>query len=116
MKRCSWSVGKHGTCFGNDVPEWAIWRVIHTGLPCAAATIFLVTSPTTLMSVLALDAWLDGGFEIGKMSAAVTSNALTYGFNFATASGTPPSLTTGPLPPPFFFGGLIRGACTSTRG
>ena len=54
MNRSSCRVGKRGTTFGFfadvTVPLQAIWSVIHTGLPPAARTIFLVTSPTTLMS------------------------------------------------------------------
>ena len=58
MNRSSGRDGKRGTELGRDldvaVPDHAIWSVIHTGLPPAAATIVFVTSPTTLMSRFAL--------------------------------------------------------------
>src|SRR5438094_7027300 len=54
MKRSSWRLGKRGTtagcAFEGAVPLQAIWSVVHTGLPPAAATILRVTSPTTLRS------------------------------------------------------------------
>ena len=65
MKRSSKSDGKRGITFGRAfemaVPDQAIWRVIQTGLLPAAATIFFVTSPTTLMSRFALAACRPGG-------------------------------------------------------
>ena len=54
-----------GHAFVGAVPLQAIWRVVHTGLPPAAATIFRVTSPTTLRSWFAVRAWTPGGYETG---------------------------------------------------
>ena len=65
MNRSSCSVGKRGTTSGCSwvgvVPVQAICSVIQTGLPPAAATIFRVMSPTTLMSLLPVSACGPGG-------------------------------------------------------
>ena len=65
MNRSSGSEGKRGTELGRDVdvavPDQAIWSVIHTGLPPAASTIVLVTSPTTLMSLFGPPVCSPGG-------------------------------------------------------
>jgi len=69
MKRSCWSVGNRGTCpgFFCDVttPLHAICKVIHTGFGPAARIIFLVTSPTTLMSLFFVCVCVPGGYEIG---------------------------------------------------
>ena len=65
MKRSSSRVGKRGTWPGGSTPLHAICKVIQTGFPFAAPTIFLVTSPTTLTSLFWVAACRPGGYPTG---------------------------------------------------
>jgi len=68
MKRSSSSVGKRGTsgffCVG-VMPLHAIWSVTQTGFGPATFMSFVVMSPTTLRSWLAVSACVPGGYETG---------------------------------------------------